>query len=189
MFEKAKDFINKLGLTGDEYEDDDFAGDEEDEVVPAYDKSNDEVEEPKRKFAKKQPSYVDDEEEEEAKPARFAKKTFNKVTPMNTVQGDRKLMELKVITPKVYDDSREIADNLSEGKPVVLNLEGLNADLAQRILDFASGAVYAKDGNLQKITSYIFVITPSNVKISGNFDEIIDGNIDLSGTSKYVFRD
>ena len=44
------------------------------------------------------------------------------------------------------------------------------------------------DGNLQKVTNYIFVITPSSVDISGNFDEMLDGSIDLSGSSKYVFK-
>ena len=48
--------------------------------------------------------------------------------------------------------------------------------------------VYAMDGNLQKVTNYIFVITPSSVDISGNFDEMLDGSIDLSGSSKYVFK-
>ena len=72
---------------------------------------------------------------------------------------------------------------------IVCNLEGLNGDLAQKILDFTSGAVYAMDGNLQKVTSYIFVITPSSVDISGNFDEMLDGSVDLSGSTKYVFRD
>lgn len=98
-------------------------------------------------------------------------------------------MELRVIRPKIYDDSREISDTLASGMPVVLNLEGLNADLAQRILDFTSGAVYAMNGNLQKVTSYIFVITPNSVAISGNFDEMLDGSVDLSGSTKYVFRE
>ena len=97
-------------------------------------------------------------------------------------------MLFRSIRPKTYDDSKEICDTLSGGMPVILNLEGLNADLAQRILDFTSGSVYAMDGNLQKVTNYIFVITPCSVDISGNFDEMLDGSIDLSGSSKYVFK-
>ena len=83
-------------------------------------------------------------------------------------------MEVKVIRPKEYDDSKDISDTLKEGAPIILNLEGINPDLAQKILDFTSGAVYAMNGNLQKVTSYIFVITPADIQISGNFDDFID---------------
>ena len=129
-----------------------------------------------------------DDDESEQKQVRQSKKNYGKVVHMKSIQGGAGKMELRVIRPKTYEDSREICDTLSGAMPVVLNLEGLNADLAQRILDFTSGSVYAMNGNLQKVTNYIFVITPSNVDISGNFDEMLDGSVDLTGSSKYVFK-
>ncbi|MCR5667152.1 MAG: cell division protein SepF, partial [Eubacterium sp.] len=47
-------------------------------------------------------------------------------------------------------------------------------DVAQRIIDFASGATFAINGNLQKITNYIFIITPAAVDVSGDFQTIVD---------------
>ena len=35
-------------------------------------------------------------------------------------------------------------------------------------------------GNLQKITNYIFLVTPPNVDISGDIPEIVAGGIDLT---------
>ena len=54
-----------------------------------------------------------------------------------------------------------------------MNLEGLDIDIARRILDFAMGSVYAINGTIQKISDTIFIIVPSTVDISGAFQDII----------------
>ena len=86
---------------------------------------------------------------------------------------------LAVIKPTTVEDSREITDTLLSNRTVVLNVEGLDMDVAQRIIDFTSGATYAVGGNLQKISHYIFIITPRNVDISGDFQEILSGAFDV----------
>ena len=58
-------------------------------------------------------------------------------------------------------------------------MEGLDVDMAQRIIDFASGSCYAIHGNLQKISHYIFIITPASVDISGDFQEILSESLKL----------
>ena len=75
---------------------------------------------------------------------------------------------------QAIEDEREITDFLLEGRTVVLNVEGLAVDIAQRIIDFVSGSCYAMDGNLQKISNYIFIITPASVDISGDFQAYVD---------------
>ena len=87
-------------------------------------------------------------------------------------------MEVCVIKPTSVDDSREIADTLLSNRTVVLNMEGLDGDIAQRVIDFTSGATYAINGNLQKISHYIFIITPPSVDISGDFPTILNGSFD-----------
>jgi cell division inhibitor SepF len=52
-------------------------------------------------------------------------------------------------------------------------------DIAQRIIDFTSGSTFAISGNLQKISHYIFIITPASVDISGDFQEIINSGFDV----------
>ena len=58
-------------------------------------------------------------------------------------------------------------------------MEGLDVDIAQRIIDFTSGSTFAMGGNLQKISHYIFIITPKSVDISGDFQEILSGAFDV----------
>ena len=89
-------------------------------------------------------------------------------------------MEVCVIKPTVFEDAMEITQTLLYNRTVVLNLEGLDVNIAQRILDFTSGSCFAIQGNLQKISHYIFIITPKSVDISGDFQEIFGNVFDVS---------
>ena len=88
-------------------------------------------------------------------------------------------MEVCVIKPTSFDDSREIGETLLSGRTVVLNFEGLDVEIAQRIIDFTSGSCFAIGGNLQKVSGSIFLATPRNVDISGDLQDIISGSIDI----------
>ena len=79
-----------------------------------------------------------------------------------------------MVKPTSIEDAREICDYLLAGKAVVLNMEGIHTEIAQRIIDFTSGSCFAISGNLQKISNYIFIITPAAVDISGDFLNIVD---------------
>ena len=47
-------------------------------------------------------------------------------------------------------------------------------DVSQRIIDFMSGASFAINGSLQKISNYIFLVTPPNVDTFGEYASVID---------------
>ncbi len=103
-----------------------------------------------------------------------------KSAPKTTPSRNRKAlsaagMEVCVIKPTSVEDAREITETLLANRTVVLNLEGLDVDIAQRIIDFTSGSTFAISGNLQKISRYIFIITPASVDISGDFQTMING--------------
>ena len=88
-------------------------------------------------------------------------------------------MEVCVIKPTSVEDAREITETLLANRTVVLNLEGLDVDIAQRIIDFTSGSCFAIAGNLQKISHYIFIITPASVDISGDFQDIFNDSFEM----------
>lgn len=189
LFDK---FLDAIKLN-DEYDDELF----DDE----YDDFEEEEEKPKKKFFskfKKEEEHDADEEryEEEPvkqpksthkttaatkapipvvtqKPVKQSKPSSSKITPMRNAKKTTASMEVCVIRPVSMEDTKEIAETLVDNCTVVLNLEGVNVDLAQRIIDFTSGSCYSLGGNLQKISSYIFIITPYNVDVSGDFQSIL----------------
>ncbi|MDO4766419.1 MAG: cell division protein SepF [Eubacteriales bacterium] len=85
-------------------------------------------------------------------------------------------MEVVVIQPATYDEAQVIADHIGSQRPVIVNLEKLDYSIAQRIMDFVSGAVYTLGGNLERVTQNIFIIAPENVDIAGHFQEELKSN-------------
>ena len=178
-------FLDAIRVKDDYDEEDEFLDDddleEEDEA--------DEEETPRRRFFRK----IEEEPEEEA-PARksfFGRRrdteepseepshekkrvSQNKVTPMRK-RSTGENMEVCVIKPSSMEDTRDIANTLLNNCTVVLNLEGIDVEVAQRVIDFSCGACFAINGNLQMVSSYIFILTPSAVEISGDIQDILRG--------------
>lgn len=103
----------------------------------------------------------------------------SKITPMRTSKRSSQTvnMEVCVIKPTTMEEAREIADTLVDNSTVILNLEGIDVELAQRIIDFTSGACYSLGGSLQQVSSYIFVLGPYNVDITGDLQNILGGSV------------
>lgn len=164
-------FLNymKLNDNDDEEYDNDFLDDDEQEEAP------------RKSFgAKPAPTPEEDYAEEPApvrRPVARPSVMPGKITPMrsNSKKASAGGMEVCVIKPTSFEDAREITETLLKNRTIVMNLEGLDMDIAQRILDFTSGSCYAIEGNLQKISMYIFIITPSTVDISGDFQNFLGG--------------
>jgi|YelNatPaOPRAMG01_1025707.scaffolds.fasta_scaffold15747_5 cell division inhibitor SepF len=84
----------------------------------------------------------------------------------NLIVTDTGKVKVVVIEPKAYDEAQEIIDNLKDGKPVVINFEETDRELARRIIDFLSGGAYALDGTTEKISNYVFLFVPKGVEIT-----------------------
>ncbi|MCM1540853.1 MAG: cell division protein SepF [Blautia sp.] len=163
-------FLNYMKLNGeddDEYYDDEYLDDEEDLAPP-----------PKKTSSKSRDMDAYEDASAMKKPA-----SGNKITPISKPSSRRSNngtgMEVCVIKPTSVEDAREITETLLANRTVVLNLEGLDVDIAQRIIDFTSGSCFAIGGNLQKISHYIFIITPASVDISGDFQDIFGGSFEM----------
>lgn len=74
--------------------------------------------------------------------------------------------KMVVIEPRGFDESPRLVDNLKARKPVIINLEKLESDAARKIFDFLSGATYALNGNVQKVSNNIFIFAPENVDVA-----------------------
>jgi len=104
-------------------------------------------------------------------------KSFNDASSTKVVNFQASVqMEVVVIQPLAYDEAQIICDHIKAKRPVVLNLEKMEKNVAQRIMDFVSGSCYTLNGNLQRITNNIFIIAPENVDVAGDFREELKSN-------------
>mgnify|MGYP000542223238 CR=1 FL=1 len=99
----------------------------------------------------------------------FTKKSQSSSKVVNIHSNSQ--FKVVIMQPESFDDAREVCDHLKSKKPVVVNLESLTKETAQRVVDFLSGSVYALDGDIQKVSAGIFLIAPNNVDIMGNFKD------------------
>lgn len=158
----------------EDYYDDYYDDEEEEEAAPKRRRSQ--PKEPEETSYKNSGGSANQPIDINRNRERVAAKSSNKVTPMrpSSKKASSSGLEVCVIKPTAFEDAREITETLLMNRPVILNVEGLDVDIAQRIIDFSSGSCFAISGNLQKISNYIFIITPANVEISGDFQSLID---------------
>ena len=86
--------------------------------------------------------------------------------PVGTNGGRRESSRVHLVIPKSFNDAQDVADKFKDQIPVIINLQGSEADLSKRLIDFASGLTYALDGGMQRIADKVFLLTPRNVEVS-----------------------
>lgn len=102
----------------------------------------------------------------------------NKVMKLHNNEPAPQQMKVVVMQPENFDEARDITNHLKDRKPIVVNLEAVEKEVARRIVDFLSGAVFALDGDMEKITNGIFLLVPHNVAI-------MDDEAALGGKSSF----
>ena len=88
-----------------------------------------------------------------------------------TTATSRGQVNMVIIKSNDYIDARTVADHILGNRAVLLNLENCNKEMAQRILDFLSGVVYAQGGDLQRVAHSTYAVTPRNVGLQGELTD------------------
>ena len=78
-------------------------------------------------------------------------------------------MRMVLSRPEIIADAVAIADDLKQGKTVVLNLEKTENGNAQRIVDFFSGAAHVLSFQFKTVSNRTYVIIPKNADFSGDY--------------------
>ena len=87
--------------------------------------------------------------------------TMNPTGPAPALAG-----RVHVVAPSRFGDAKEIADRLKDNRPVIVNLRVADRDLQRRMIDFCSGVTYALSGEMEKVADQVFLLAPTNVKVS-----------------------
>jgi len=151
-----------------------------DEDLEDYDISQEEID---RERARMEGSGYSAREEDYAEPLQtgISNKAYTEVVPpinynkTNTMEQKISMnvsspFKMVVIEPKNLDECRKLVDNLRSRKPVIINLEKVETDLARKMFDFLGGATYALNGTVQRVTQNIFIFAPNNVNINARLD-------------------
>ncbi|MBK5223156.1 MAG: cell division protein SepF [Acidimicrobiia bacterium] len=86
------------------------------------------------------------------------------VSGVRTIQ--RPSAKPHVVAPRSFQDAQEVGDNFKAKQPVIINLQGVDRDLSRRLVDFTSGLCYGVGGQMEKIATDVFLLTPVDVEVS-----------------------
>jgi cell division inhibitor SepF len=111
-----------------------------------------------------EPVEVEEEQKHKVEEVELGKSKKNSnIVNLPTAQKQMKVM---VVEPFAFDDAQHVADHLKNRKPVVVNFENCDKEVAKRMIDFISGTTYALAGSIQKIGNNIFLCAPNNVDVA-----------------------
>jgi cell division inhibitor SepF len=68
--------------------------------------------------------------------------------------------------PRRFNEARELGERFKDGVAVIMNLQQTEDAIARRLVDFASGLVFAKDGKIELVANRVYLLTPADVEVS-----------------------
>ena len=145
-----------------------------------------ETEEQPVKPAEKPSSRQERKSERPLKQAEEMKPTRTVALPAIPAIGSAKLI---LTQPNGFDDARQIAENVTNGKTVVVNFDRTDADTTKRTIDFMSGITFAVGGSVQRISTTIFLFAPANVEVYTNERQYADESTMLPWRGQKSGRD
>ena len=80
---------------------------------------------------------------------------------------------------KTIEDGKQITEYLKNKTTVIINLEGVDLAVAQRIIDYTSGSCFALDAKLESISSCIFMASPSTANVTADGEDGNSSSIDV----------
>lgn len=104
-------------------------------------------------------------DEDQATPKRET--NDRKVVSIKSVHALRENGKIALFEPRIYGDAREITEQLLNGQATIINFSQMDPKVAVKTVDFLNGAVFAMDGEIQRIGEQIFLCTPKNYEVTG----------------------
>jgi cell division inhibitor SepF len=69
-----------------------------------------------------------------------------------------------IVRPRDHEDvyaiGYEIGTHFRRDVPVIINLEDLTAENATRVVDFVSGTIFGRRGDIERLSNRVFLIVP-----------------------------
>ncbi len=101
-----------------------------------------------------------------AAPARVGPRTAVGSSSVRPISQEASGARVHIVAPGRFADAQEIANRLMNSQPVIVNMQSADRDLQRRMIDFCSGVTYALSGGMERVADEVFLLTPSNVKVS-----------------------
>ena len=100
--------------------------------------------------------------DEPAKPEGASKSIKSAPRPRRSSE----MSEIVTLDPQTYADAKEVAAHYRTGVPVIVNIAAMSEADSKRMLDFMIGLKEGLEGQLRRVTSKVFLLSPHNVAVN-----------------------
>jgi cell division inhibitor SepF len=83
-------------------------------------------------------------------------------------------LQIAIVRPRNFRDAATVGEYYRQEIPVIINLEDMDNADATRIIDFVSGLILGRCGDLERISRRTFLIMPAGAAIITGHDGLTD---------------
>lgn len=87
------------------------------------------------------------------------------VYPLPTERGELNVPAIIRARPQTIEEAPQVAEQIKDRLPVIVNLEEVPEAEARRIVDFLGGVVYGLNGSMKKVARSVFICSPFGVPV------------------------
>ena len=80
----------------------------------------------------------------------------------------RQRQEPIVIVPTTFNQAQEVGDAFKNGRAVAMDIDDVDRDLARRLIDFSAGLCYGLGGNMERISSSVYLVVPDSAEVTAD---------------------
>ena len=88
-----------------------------------------------------------------------------------TMPAPAAAFQITSIRTNRFEDASLVVDELKAGRTVVLNVQAATVEVTRRMIDFISGAAYARDGHIAQIATGAYLVAPYSVELTDETQE------------------
>jgi cell division inhibitor SepF len=107
--------------------------------------------------------YVDEPSQEVSKVSQLPTRK-SPLAPVATKEV-ADLSRIVSVRPRSYNEARVIGENFRDGIPVIMNLSDMEDGEDKRLVDFAAGLIFGLRGNIERVSSKVFLLCPHNLVV------------------------
>ena len=96
--------------------------------------------------------------------------------PPKPVRRTQDASDISIYKVKDFSDAQIVCDSLSSGRAIIVSFEEISQEDSQRIMDFICGCIYVIDGNIHTISEKIYLFSPKDVDVSGDYMSMVQRN-------------
>jgi len=109
-------------------------------------------------------------------PPRSPESTYTEVYKPRPVRRVQEASDIRIFKAYKFEDAQVVCDSLTSGKAIIVSFEESDLAETQRIMDFICGSIYVLEGNIHTISEKIFLFSPKDVDVSGDYMSMVARN-------------